>query len=102
MPYSEQVRENTLGTAKWDTPHDLWGENPLNGPGDNAMITNHTTTDTTGPGHVAHHARKEQHPAESHQMPAGGWLKDIAMNENWRTTTIVQRHRDRAATTPSL
>jgi len=32
----------------------------------------------------------------SERMPAGGWLREIAMGENWRTTTIVQRHRDRA------
>ncbi|MDD1684345.1 MAG: hypothetical protein LUQ19_00490 [Methanoregula sp.] len=34
------------------------------------------------------------------RMPAGGWLLEVATNENWRTTTIVQRHRDRAAITP--
>lgn len=31
------------------------------------------------------------------RMPAGGWFEEVATNENWRTTTIVQRHRDRAA-----
>jgi hypothetical protein len=36
-----------------------------------------------------------------HRMPAGGWFREIATNENWRTTTIVQRHRDQAAMTPS-
>jgi hypothetical protein len=36
-----------------------------------------------------------------HCMPAGGWLAEIATSENWRTTTIVQRHRDRAMMTPS-
>jgi hypothetical protein len=36
-----------------------------------------------------------------HRMPAGGWFREVATNENWRTTTIVQRHRDRAAMTPS-
>ncbi len=36
-----------------------------------------------------------------HRMPAGGWFREIATNENWRTTTIVQRHRDRAVMTPS-
>ena len=36
------------------------------------------------------------------RMPAGGWFEEIATNENWRTTTIVQRHRDRAMmTSPS-
>lgn len=34
-------------------------------------------------------------------MPAGGWFREVAMNENWRTTTVVQRHRDRAVITPS-
>jgi hypothetical protein len=34
------------------------------------------------------------------RMPAGGWFREVATNENWRTTTIVQRHRDRASTTP--
>jgi hypothetical protein len=36
-----------------------------------------------------------------HRMPAGGWLREVATNEDWRTTTIVQRHRDRAGRTPS-
>nr|WP_320161377.1 hypothetical protein [uncultured Methanoregula sp.] len=36
------------------------------------------------------------------RMPAGGWLRDTALHENWRTTTIVQRHRDRAAPGPHL
>ncbi|MGB9175881.1 MAG: hypothetical protein WCB46_04005 [Methanoregula sp.] len=36
-----------------------------------------------------------------HRMPAGGWFREVATSENWRTTTIVQRHRDRAITTPS-
>ena len=35
------------------------------------------------------------------RMPAGGWFREIATNENWRTTTIVQRHRDRARMTPT-
>jgi len=34
------------------------------------------------------------------RMPAGGWLRDISAHENWRTTTIVQRHRDRATQQP--
>jgi hypothetical protein len=33
------------------------------------------------------------------RMPAGGWFREVTTNENWRTTTIVQRHRDRAAMT---
>jgi len=36
------------------------------------------------------------------RMPAGGWLRDISAHENWRTTTIVQRHRDRASPEPHL
>jgi hypothetical protein len=39
--------------------------------------------------------------ATPHRMPAGGWFREAATSENWRTTTIVQRHRDRAVMTPS-
>jgi len=35
------------------------------------------------------------------RMPAGGWFRDVATSENWRTTTIVRRHRDRAMMTPA-
>lgn len=35
------------------------------------------------------------------RMPAGGWFRDVATSENWRTTTIVRRHRDRAVMTPA-
>lgn len=31
------------------------------------------------------------------QMPAGGWLREVTSRENWRTTTIIHRHRDRAS-----
>ena len=31
------------------------------------------------------------------QMPAGGWLHDVSSRENWRTTTIVHRFRDRVS-----
>jgi hypothetical protein len=34
------------------------------------------------------------------RMPAGGWFREVTTSENWRTTTIVQRHRDRASSTP--
>jgi hypothetical protein len=34
------------------------------------------------------------------RMPAGEWFSEIATNEDWRTTTIVQRHRDRAVMIP--
>jgi hypothetical protein len=56
-------------------------------------------------GHAPYHTRDSAHHEARtypHRMPAGGWLKEISTNENWRTTTIVQRHRDRAASTPSL
>jgi|GEM_PF-1863071 hypothetical protein len=37
-----------------------------------------------------------------HRLPAGGWFTEVATNENWHMTTIVQRHRDRAVmTSPS-
>lgn len=38
--------------------------------------------------------------ATPHRMPAGGWFREVTTSENWRTTTIVQRHRDRASSTP--
>ncbi len=36
--------------------------------------------------------------AMHHRMPVGGWIREIATSENWRSTTIVRRHRDSAAT----
>jgi hypothetical protein len=39
--------------------------------------------------------------ATPRRMPAGGWFREVTTSENWRTTTIVQRHRDRASSTPS-
>jgi len=56
-------------------------------------------------GNAPRHTRDSAHPetrTNPHRMPAGGWLREISTNENWRTTTIVQRHRDRAASPPSL
>ena len=38
--------------------------------------------------------------ATPRRMPAGGWFREVTTSENWRTTTIVQRHRDRASSTP--
>ncbi|MDD1687156.1 hypothetical protein [Methanoregula sp.] len=35
--------------------------------------------------------------AHPDRMPVGGWIREIATSENWRTTTIVQRHRDLVA-----
>jgi hypothetical protein len=63
---------------------------------------NHTTETKTG-----HAMRKvgdgilNAARSTPHRMPAGGWFREVATSENWRTTTIVQRHRDRAAMTPS-
>jgi hypothetical protein len=54
--------------------------------------------------YVLHYARAvsstDEHTS-SQQMPAGGWLREISSRENWRTTTIVHRHRDRAANSKS-
>ncbi|MDD5142912.1 hypothetical protein [Methanoregula sp.] len=36
--------------------------------------------------------------ARPHRMPAMGWIREIVPNEDWRTTTIVGRHRDSAMT----
>lgn len=74
------------------------------GTGEDAMTAHQNHTHEPVPGHAAHYAREgaaSTGRAGPHTMPAGGWIKDIATNENWRTTTIVQRHRDRAAITPS-
>jgi hypothetical protein len=72
-------------------------------PGDHAMTTttNHTPIET---GPAPHHARDGSHcstRSDPGRMPAEGWLREVATSENWRTTTIVQRHRDRA-TAPSM
>jgi hypothetical protein len=64
------------------------------------MTTTTSQNSGTGTGHAPHHAREgSHHSVRTHQsrMPAGGWLREVATSENWRTTTIVQRHRDRAA-----
>ena len=68
------------------------------------MNTDHTHTDNYHPGHAAQQVRDEPESmtrAAPHSMPAGGWIREIAPSENWRTTTIVQRHRDRAALPPA-
>jgi hypothetical protein len=78
---------------------------PENSPGANTLTTQNNHAQKMNAGHAHHHAREVVHNTtrtNPHSMPAGGWLKDITTNENWRTTTIVQRHRDRAASTPSL
>jgi hypothetical protein len=65
------------------------------------MTTTISRDPETGPetGRNGSHTGTRAHP---HRMPAMGWIRDIATSENWRTTTIVQRHRDRAATPGSL
>jgi hypothetical protein len=76
----------------------------MNGPGEQAMTTENTHTTETKTGHttgplwdgILNAAR-----STPLRMPAGGWFREVATSENWRTTTIVQRHRDRAMTTPS-
>jgi hypothetical protein len=68
------------------------------------MIMNNTTHGKE-PGTLIRYARRLTSPdkdhASSEQMPAGGWLHEISSQENWRTTTIVRRHRDKAASPPS-
>jgi hypothetical protein len=68
--------------------------------GDNDMTTHHNHTHENEPGHDAHHDRDTPTRSGPHTLPAGGWIREITTSENWRTTTIVQRHRDRAAMTP--
>jgi hypothetical protein len=34
------------------------------------------------------------------RMPAEGWFSEVTTNEDWRTTTIVRRHRDQAVMIP--
>ncbi|MDD1683418.1 MAG: hypothetical protein LUO98_06255 [Methanoregula sp.] len=65
---------------------------------ENNQSTETKTGHTMGPlwGDILNAAR-----STPHRMPAGGWFRDVATNENWRTTTIVQRHRDQAAILPS-
>jgi hypothetical protein len=61
-------------------------------------ITSHAPGAETG--HTPHHARDGSHCSTRSRpvrMPAEGWIREVATSENWRTTTIVQRHRDRAA-----
>jgi len=66
------------------------------------MNNNHPIKNDPRP--VPNHARatsgSDEHTAPQ-RLPAGGWLREISTRENWRTTTIVHRHRDRAATPPS-
>jgi hypothetical protein len=64
-----------------------------------------TSTNNPEPGTILHQAF--QHAREGAQtgnrtrpyrMPVMGWLREISAVENWRTGTIVRRHRDSAAT----
>ena len=74
------------------------------GPGEKAMTTDNNQTPENKTGTtmrpvwdgILAAAR-----ATPRRMPAGGWFREVATSENWRTTTIVQRHRDRAVMTPS-
>ncbi|MGB7787975.1 hypothetical protein [Methanoregula sp.] len=64
------------------------------------MTTTSNHISGTDTGQAPHHTRDGSHRStDTHpcRMPAGGWLKEVATSENWRTTTIVLRHRDRAA-----
>lgn len=67
------------------------------------MIMNNTTQKKE-PGILIRYARRLTSSGKDHtnpqQMPAGGWLHEISSQENWRTTTIVRRHRDQAASPP--
>ena len=68
------------------------------------MIMNNTTH-SKEPGTLIRYARRPtSHDRDipgPQQMPAGGWLHEISSRENWRTTTIVRRHRDQTAFPPS-
>lgn len=68
------------------------------------MIMNNNTHGKE-PGILIRYARKvTSHGKDTpgaQQMPAGGWLHEISSQENWRTSTIVRRHRDQAASPPS-
>ena len=64
------------------------------------MTTTNNHIPGTDAGHAPHHTRDGSHHSTRSRpclMPAGGWIREVATSENWRTTTIVQRHRDRAA-----
>lgn len=65
------------------------------------MTTIRNPSPVTGaqPAREGSHTVTRAHP---HRMPAGGWIREIATSENWRTTTIVRRHRDSAATPASI
>ena len=76
----------------------------MDGPGEQAMTTENNQTTKTKTGHTMGPVWGDILNAvrsTPHRMPAGGWFREVAPNENWCTTTIIQRHRDRAAITPS-
>jgi hypothetical protein len=62
------------------------------------MINNNTQENNPRP--VPDHARaissNDEH-TPFQRLPAGGWVREVSCRENWRTTTIVHRHRDEAA-----
>jgi hypothetical protein len=74
-----------------------------NGPGEQAMTTDSNQTTEKKSGQTVRPVLDGIVSAVRStplRMPAGGWFLEVATNENWRTTTIVQRHRDRAVMTP--
>ena len=73
------------------------------GPGEQAMKTHNKSATETKTGHTTRPVWEgilNAARSTPHCMPAGGWLVEIPTSENWRTTTIVQRNRDRAMMTP--
>jgi hypothetical protein len=67
-----------------------------------------TSTNNPVPGTDLHRAQQQAREdsltgnrARPQRMPVMGWIREIAHGENWRTATIVRRHRDSAVTPPS-
>lgn len=76
-------------------------ELPCNGqPGDHAMTSpdNPVTTFLRAKQH-AREGSLTGNRAQPHRMPVMGWFRDPVPNEDWRTTTLVGRHRDSATRT---
>jgi len=74
-----------------------------NGPGEQAMTTENDQTTEKKSGSAMRPVLDgilNAVRATPRRMPAGGWFREVTTSENWRTTTIVQRHRDRASSTP--
>ncbi len=67
------------------------------------MTNNHTPTiNISAVPHLVRAMIRNYEHTSLQQLPAGGWVREASCRENWRTTTIVHRHRDRAALPPSL